>query len=157
MIGDQSRLFQRRRHPKQSKLKETDMKKILSACFIFMWLGSAFTPAQTQNQDPSNPPQAVVSEAITLKATVEKVEPRRRVVILKDADGNTIRLKLGKEEAQNLNQLHKGDQVTANYYRSAAMMLAKPGQEPTGRSVEQFVLVPNKGATPGKVIVNTIQ
>lgn len=97
----------------------------------------------------------VMSEAVTVQATVQKVNASKGMVTLKDPEGNTIELQLGKN-APNLGQLHKGDIVTANYYKSAAVMLAKPGQEPTGTEQMQYTVAAQNGQ-PGGMVVNTIR
>ncbi|MDB6017370.1 MAG: hypothetical protein JWR19_1859 [Pedosphaera sp.] len=133
------------------------MKKILSACLISLLLGTTFPAiAQTQSQSQTNKSEPVLSEAITVNATVEKVSPRRKLVTLKDPDGNLIMMKFG-DAAPDLSKFHKGDQVVASYLKSAAIMLAKPGEEPTGRAQEEFVVQPAGGAGPGGVVVNTIR
>lgn len=64
-------------------------------------------------------------------------------------------MKLG-QNAPDLSQLHKGDLVTASFYQSAAVMLAKPGTEPTGVEQEDFVVSPQSGQ-PGGMAVRTIK
>ncbi|MDB6020585.1 MAG: hypothetical protein JWQ04_442 [Pedosphaera sp.] len=109
-----------------------------------------------QQQQQQQQPQPVVSEAVSVKAVVQSVHPRRHLVTLKDPEGNIILLRFGNT-APDLAQLHKGDTVNVDYYRSAAVMLAKPGQEPTGYEQEQFVIAPEKGAPPGGMVVNSIK
>ncbi|SRR5581483_8230715 len=148
------------------------MKIILSKCLVLILAGMAFpalaqtqtqtTPPtssqpQSQSQAPADKPALVASEAVTEKATVQDVNPKRRLVILKDPEGRTIRLKFKKDEAQALSELHKGDVVTAKYYESTAVALAKPGEEPTGLEQESFVVAPENGTAPGRVLVNSFQ
>ncbi|MDB6112998.1 MAG: hypothetical protein JWR69_4748 [Pedosphaera sp.] len=114
------------------------------------------TQPQTQSQSQTNKPEAVgVTEVAKVKATVQHVDPILKRVTLKTPDGNTVKLRL--KNAQNLSQLKKGDIVNVDYLQSTAVALAKPGQEPTGREVEQFVAVPDKGQMPGGVQVTTIK
>lgn len=96
-----------------------------------------------------------MTEAATVQATVQKVNAEKGLVMLKDPEGNTIELQLGTN-APALSKLNKGDIVTANYYRSAAVMLAKPGQEPTGLEQMEYVVAP-QGGQPGGMVVNTIR
>jgi hypothetical protein len=153
------------------------MKKIVLACSTSILLGTALPalaqtqyPSQTQspsqNQPPgqtqpqaqtqSQAPEPVVSEAVTVKGVVQSVSPRRHLVKVKDPEGNIVALRFG-DTAPDLAQLHKGDVVTVNYYRSAAVMLAKPGQEPTGLEKEEFVITPEKPNQPGGMVVNSIK
>src|SRR5438105_15801934 len=95
--------------------KELLMKKILWKCFMPIWIGLAYSAvAQNQpanpNQTEANKPQTILSEAVTGDATVQDVNPRKRLITLKDAEGHTIRLRFN-EPAPNIAQLHKGDEV----------------------------------------------
>jgi preprotein translocase subunit YajC len=142
------------------------MKKLVSKCLMALMLGATFSAAaqnqnqsqsQSQGQGPSSmQAEPVVTEAATVKATVQKVSTWRKQVTLKDADGNIIQMKFG-DNAPDLSQFHKGDEVVANYFRSAAVMLAKPGQTPTGYMQEHYVVSPQDKSQPGGTVVNTIQ
>ncbi|MDB6068665.1 MAG: hypothetical protein JWR26_4873 [Pedosphaera sp.] len=114
------------------------------------------TPPQSQSQTQTNPPATVVSEAVTIKGTVQKIDAKKGLITLKGPEGNTVRLNLGPG-AQNLDKLHKGDEVTATYYESAAVMLAKPGEEPTGRAQEDYSVVPSKESQPGEMVVHSVR
>jgi len=143
------------------------MKKIMkiqSKWFLSMLMATAYSPvAQNQPADPHKPPnqggankpQEIISEAVNVDATVQDVNTRKRQVSLKDPDGHTIRLKFS-EAAPHIAQLHKGDQVSVSYYRSVAVMLAKPGEEPTGLEQEEYVIAPENGQ-PGGTVVNSIK
>jgi hypothetical protein len=161
--------------------QEISMKKILSTGLVSLLLGAALpTMAQTQTQDPSQPqsqtqdpsqppsqsqtesqmsqsgkPTVKVTEAGKMKATVQDVDPEKKTVTLKGQDGNIVHLTL--PNARNLSQLKKGDVVTADFYQSTAVALAKPGETPTGRQEEEFLAVPEKGQMPGGTAVRTIK
>jgi hypothetical protein len=130
------------------------MKKILSEFLMGLLLGTTL-PALAQSQ-PATQPEPLTEEAITTTATVEKVSPTFRLLRLKDPNGNTVLLRFGPN-APDLSQFHKGDQVVASYYRETAVMLAKPGQVPTGRMQEQYAIAPEDKNQPGGMVVNTIQ
>lgn len=139
------------------------MKKTVSVWTLSLLLGITL-PCVAQNQQETNrPPEqgtsepvALMSEVVEARATVQDVSTLRRLVTLKEPNGNTIRLKLGKEQEDLLKQLKKGDELDVKFYRSAAVKLAKQGETPTGREEAQFVLAPDQGGQPGKVIVKTI-
>src|SRR5581483_8533200 len=159
------------------------MKRIMSACLTSMLLGTTLPAmAQTDPQSQTSQPQSsqsatsqsqsqsgqsksgqsqagnparVMSESTTVKATVEDINKSQRLVTLKDQDGNTVKLKVGPA-ARNFDKLQKGDVVTAKFYQSAAVMLAKPGTEPTGAEQMQYVVRPETGE-PGGMVVNSIQ
>jgi len=139
------------------------MKKMLSKCFLSMLMGLTYsTIAQNQPADENKPPskgdakpQEVVSEAVTVDATVHSVNQRRHLITLKDAEGDSIKLRF-KEATPQITQLNKGDRVNINYYKSVAVMLAKPGEEPTGHEQEEYVIAPEEGQ-PGTIVVNSIK
>jgi Cu/Ag efflux protein CusF len=129
------------------------MKKILSVCLTSLLLGAAI-PAMAQSD--TNAPQAVVSAmSATAKATIEKINPTTRMITLKDSDGNTFKVKAGKE-VKNFDQLKKGDEVTVNYRQQTAVALAKPG-EPIPSGAAEVMLTPEKGQEPGMLKVRTMQ
>src|SRR5437016_1960206 len=136
------------------------MKKILSKCFLSALMAIAYS-GLAQNQPPntdqprSNKPREIVSEAVSVQATVHDVNPRKRLITLKDPEGSTIRLRFSAA-GPNIAQLHKGDKVNVNYYKSVAVMLAKPGEEPTGLEQDDFVIAPENGQ-PGGTVVNSFK
>ena len=135
------------------------MKKFLFTCLASMSLFAipilAQAQSQTQTQTQTNEPQTVMSEQLKVSGTVQSVSAWRRMVTLKDTEGNIVRLRFGKE-APDLSQLHKGDPVTATYMASAVLALRKPGEEPTGAERQEYAISSEKGA-PGGMIVNSIQ
>ena len=66
------------------------------------------------------------SETVSARATVKAVDLQSRTVTLETTTGNTMALKVG-EQVRNLPQVRPGDTVIANYYTSAAYVLAPPG------------------------------
>jgi Cu/Ag efflux protein CusF len=146
------------------------MKKLLTGCMVSVVLGMAIhAVAQNQSQDSSSSqssgqsasgqPGIAVSEKATIEATVEKVDKKKHEVTFKGAEGDKVKVQYDEQKNPIMAQLSKGDEVTLNFMRSAAVRLAKPGEEPTGREEESFVLVPEKGSTPdpSAIAVKTIK
>jgi hypothetical protein len=130
------------------------MKRMLSAFLTSMLLGMTI-PGMAQPQPQASQPTAVMAETATKQATIEDIDKEKRLVTLKDSEGNTIKLHIGKR-AQHFDKLQKGDIVTANFYTSAAVRLAKPGEEPTGAEQTMFMVKPENGQ-PGGTMVDTIK
>jgi len=63
---------------------------------------------------------------IELRATVEKVDVKNRLVTLRGPDGNKQTIAVG-EEVRNLPQLERGDQVIVTYYQAVAFQVLEPG------------------------------
>ena len=132
------------------------MKKILTITAALALL-SAITH-QAPAQEKTGKPDLVIAETNVVKATVEDIDLKKREVTLKDEEGNKHKMKIG-EEARNLDQVKKGDQVVAKYYQSAAVSLHKSGETPTEPPAEEALLVAKQGqgGKPGGVVVKTTQ
>jgi hypothetical protein len=130
------------------------MKKIL-------WIAAAAVQlsvmaSQMTAQEKTGKPAIVIAETNVVKATVEDIDHKKRQVTLKDEEGNKYKMKVG-EEARNLDQVKKGDQVVAKFYQSAAISLHKPGESPTEPQEDEAVIVGKRGEKPGGVVVKTTQ
>jgi hypothetical protein len=96
---------------------------------------------------------AIVSETRT--ATVESVNREKRIVTLKNAEGKTITVQLGKQ-AVNFDQIKPGDQVRATMAEEVAVSIDKSGAPSTAEE-RRVVGVAPKGARPGVFIVDSKQ
>lgn len=67
------------------------------------------------------------SEQATTVATVEAVDLKNRKVRLRSLDGHSFVVRVG-EEAVNLPQVKKGDQVEVTYAREIEVTMAEPGE-----------------------------
>jgi hypothetical protein len=94
-------------------------------------------------------PGALVEESVvSAAATVVKVDQRKRVVTLKNAEGDIFDVQVG-EEVKNLPQIRKGDQVVATYYDSMAISVRKPGQAEPAIGTSDIVKTAKPGEKPG--------
>ena len=93
----------------------------------------------------------IVTETRT--ATVEAVDQKKRIVTLKNAEGKTLTVQVGKE-AVNFNQIKKGDQVRATMAEEVAVSVDKSGA-PAASEELRFVSVAPKGAKPGIMVVDS--
>jgi len=93
----------------------------------------------------------VAEEAVTVTATVEAVDLKKRVVTLRGPEGKTFKV-TADERVKNLPQVKKGDIVVATYYESLAYEVRKPGQgiQP-GVVVAGDVATAKLGEKPGAV------
>jgi hypothetical protein len=92
-------------------------------------------------------------EAITATATVESVDPAKRMVTLKGPAGGTRTIHLGKE-CINFDQIKVGDKVRATLAEEVAVGISKPGAQP---SADAGVVVARAapGSKPGVIIADT--
>lgn len=111
------------------------MKKIWSPL-----LATALTlSACAANKPVPTPPAPTVSvsssqgqgtgsteQVVTVTAAVQSIDAKKRMVTLKGPDGNLVTVKV-RDEVQNLDQVKKGDLVTAAFYESIAYEVKKKG------------------------------
>jgi hypothetical protein len=90
---------------------------------------SVSTQVRAQEEKPTSKPGVVRVETATITATVEGIDYDKRTVDLKGPRGNMVTLKVGPE-AKNFKQIKTGDHVTAQYYRSTAILVRKPDEPP---------------------------
>ncbi len=115
-----------------------------------IWLGVAFVSCAStgiavaddpkpsdQQQQPSQPSQGMqdtrgqgmqgmsTAQKVSLTATVEKIDQKKRTVTLKNDQGNTVKVHV-PENVSRLDAVKKGDKVSIDYFESVALMLKKP-------------------------------
>ena len=86
--------------------------------------------------------------------TVVSVNRKARTVTVKGPKGRTVTINV-PPEAQNLDQVKKGARFQVRYIESVAVALSKGGV--ASASKDQKVRLAPKGATPGGIVVNTLQ
>jgi hypothetical protein len=64
----------------------------------------------------------------TMTATVTAVDPKTRMVTLKDVDGDTAVTFKASDEVRNLDQVKVGDRLNVEYYESVAIKVQPPGE-----------------------------
>ena len=136
------------------------MKNLLSAlagalfvaCFVGQALAQSETPAK-----PAKPQFSAVSEseAVSITATVEKIDLKQRLVTLKGPEGNEVTIHVDKR-VKNLPQVKKGDEVVIDYLESIAVDLHKSG-EPPEVAAAGAVETAKPGAMPGGVAVKRLR
>jgi hypothetical protein len=86
--------------------------------------------------------------------TVVSVNRKARTVTVRGPKGRTVTINV-PPEAQNLDQVKKGSRFQVRYVESVAVALSKGGV--ASASKDQAVRLAPKGATPGGVVVKTMQ
>jgi hypothetical protein len=106
---------------------------------------SAPVAAATQTEKPG---QVVDRSVVSAAARVVKVDQKKRIVTLKNAEGTVFDVQVG-EEVRNLPQVKAGDEVVVTYYESLAITLKKPGEATPGVSVADAGMRAEPGTMPG--------
>ena len=96
------------------------MKKTLAALAVLLAL-----PLGAQAQKP-----ATLTDAVELTTKIEAIDHAKRLVTLKDKDGETETIYCGPE-VKRFDELKVGDTVTFRYQESIAYAIRKPGQPST--------------------------
>jgi Cu/Ag efflux protein CusF len=100
--------------------------------------------------------EVVVGEAIQVTAKVIEIDAEARVVTVEGEAIGRVPIK-APEPAPNFDQISVGDDVTISYYESVALELRPAtGAEPAVAAAKAVALAP-RGATPGGLIVETVQ
>jgi len=96
-------------------------KGLLLALVVAVSLGACAetTPKKELNVERAN--------VVSVTATVEKIDLKKRIVTIRGSEGTVRTLHVG-EEAVNLPQVRVGDKVTLDYIESLAVRMAKPGE-----------------------------
>ena len=135
------------------------MKKSLMLAvigIIFCMAGTAqAAESTTTGKSTAGKPSVTKSALVTATATVQAIELKNRLVTLKDEDGNTFEILVGKE-ARNLPQVKVGDIVEVTYYESVAVNVYKPGEAPSGAESTSVLARSKPGGKPGGITAKQV-
>jgi hypothetical protein len=110
---------------------------------------------QEQTKKEAGAPTEVMAERMSATATVDKVDLKKREVMLKDDQGKEMKVNVPKN-VKNLNAIKKGDTVTIDYYSSVALALHK-GEKGKAPGAEETTMVERKaGKLPGGIVARRI-
>ena len=105
------------------------------------------TVAVSQSQTPGG---GTVEQVVTVTAAVQAIDVKKRTVTLKGSDGETQTVKVS-DDVRNLDQVKKGDLVTAAFYESIAYEVKKKGTAEPGIDAAADAERAPVGAKPGAV------
>ncbi|MFO1519791.1 MAG: hypothetical protein U1F57_09050 [bacterium] len=123
------------------------MKKVLSRIAIgFALLAPLSASAAETKTDLGTPPSYLKKmKWVVLEGTVDSVDPAKRTITLKSADGQKVTSKVD-ENVKNLDQIKPGETVTTKYYESVAYRLKKVKTDtPTQTTTESMEAVEGPG------------
>ncbi len=105
--------------------------------------------------EASTPKGGARYQEVTVRATVDKIDQKSRVVTLRGPDGSTETIRVG-EEARNLAQVKRGDEVVVTYYKSVAFQVLKPGEAKPAVTAEEGAARAMPGAKPGGMAARVV-
>jgi hypothetical protein len=99
----------------------------------------------------------LAAEAIVLTATVDSVDVQKRIVVLKDANGNIAQMNVSKK-VNDLDKVKKGDLFVVEHAQAIAVgLVAAPKDAKPGVSGVRSVMISGKGsAKPFEETTDTI-
>lgn len=140
-----------------SKVKPGDevMARVTKGVALWVTGPEGARPAAEKIKPDADETEPFVLDAATTTATVEAVDPAKRVVTLKTSAGATRSIHLGPE-CVNFGQIQVGDQVRTAVAEEVAVSIRKAGEEPAPAEVAGTVVaLAPKGAKPGAFITDT--
>jgi hypothetical protein len=124
------------------------MTKILHLFFIAVAVVFAAAPTVSLASDP-----IVLSQSVSAKVTIVKVNKKTRELTLRDEQGNEA-VVVASDEVRNFDQIKKGDVIEVEYHRAAASNLQKVGDTNTAGQTLDIERAP-AGAKPGMAAMHT--
>jgi hypothetical protein len=99
----------------------------------------------------------LAAEAIVLTATVDSVDVQKRIVVLKDANGNLAQMNVSKK-VNDLDKVKKGDLFVVEHAQAIAVgLVAAPKDAKPGVSGVRSVMISGKGsAKPFEETTDTV-
>ncbi len=136
------------------------MKKpasLLAVVTIALSIGGTALAAESAPAEKATAQKPSVAEAeiVTATATVQAIDMKNRIVTLKDPEGNTFDIIVGKQ-AKNLPQVKVGDVVEAVYYESVAINVYKPGEVPPGVGETDVLAKAKPGEMPAGMAASQV-
>jgi hypothetical protein len=99
----------------------------------------------------------LAAEAAVLTATVDSVDAKKRIVVLKDINGNLVQMNVSKQ-VNDLDKVKKGDMFVVEHAQAIAVgLIAAPKDAKPGVSGVRSVVIAGKGsAKPFEETTDTI-
>ncbi len=107
-----------------------------------------------KKEGTAEPSGIIRGDVVVLTATVAAVDLNKRIVTLKDGEGNLRDFKVSKE-AVNLPQVKAGDIVKIKFFESIAVEVTKPGMA-SGAGTTSTIVRAKPGEMPGGMITRQV-
>jgi hypothetical protein len=129
-------------HYKERIMKNCKGLLLMLMVALGVWGCAETTPKQELDVKRAN--------VVSVTATVEKIDMKKRMVTIRGAEGNVVTIYAGKEVV-NLPQVRVGDKVEIDYVQSLAVRMAKPGE--VRNETAEMMARAKPGSKPGVVEV----
>lgn len=122
---------------------------------VLVFVSGGLAAEKKAVKKPAEKPAGIMVNDVTVQATVDSIDAANRTVTFKLPDGTLRTVKAGPE-VRNFDQIKVGDNATARFLDSVAIVVAKKGEKPAA-SGGQTVEVAAKGEKPRAVVVDTLE
>jgi hypothetical protein len=133
-------------------MKRTKEVRWLAGIVCASWMGVGWAQEKPTDQPPSG--TQVIGQLQSMSASVQKIDPKKRELILKD-DAGTQNIVHVPEQVTRLENVKKGDRVNIKYYEAVALSLKKPGE--TSAPKETGYGEQAAGKLPGGMVARQIK
>jgi hypothetical protein len=131
------------------------MKKLFIGTLVVVFALTVAPIAAAQQAQPAAPAKGAVAATTTLTYTVEALDLAKREITLKSQEGE-VQTFYVDEAAKNLDQVKKGDVVTAKYTESLAYEVKKSTAAKPGIRTDAKIEGANKGEKPKGMATRTV-
>jgi hypothetical protein len=142
-----------------SKMNMT--KRVLMVSAVSLMAAGALVACSGDKSSGSNvmrateaPPTVVQKDLVQMTATVEAIDPAKRLVTLRGPQGRTAEVKVGPNI--DLGKVKKGDLVDIAYVEAVAVNVVAPGEAVPGVAGASDVARSQPGQTPGGAVVDQV-
>ncbi len=131
------------------------------ACVFATWLVAGVAAADEQTPQKDMPahkdmaPTQVMATKQSATATVEKVDAKKRTLLLKDEQGDEFKVNV-PEKVTRLDAIKKGDTITLDYYEAVSLSLKKPDAGKAPSANETMMAERTPGKLPGGVVAKKV-
>lgn len=131
-------------------------KRLLLAIAVWVGIGAGVVHAggvPPSAEREAAKPGIVVTDVLEVKATVEAIDSKKRVLTLRGTQGRAITLRADRA-VKNFEQLKKGDGVLVDFVESVAIFI-RPAKAPQNSAEARLVTIAPKGAKIGALLAET--
>lgn len=110
-------------------------------------------PQEAKDQPAQAAPTQVMASKMSATATVEKVDAKKRTLLLKDDSGDEFKVNV-PEKVSRLDAIKKGDTITLDYYEAVTLSLKRTDAKPSASETAMAERTPGK--LPGGMVAKKV-
>lgn len=135
------------------------IRQSLTRVLLIGWFGTVVTVASGQEAEHpakgTEKPRVMFAKIAELKAKVDAVDLKKRLVTLTDAKGEKVTVKAGPG-IKNLDEVEVGDELMVRYFEATALFVRKGAEPPSAEETLAYALAP-EGKEKEAIAVETFE